>query len=121
MVVIPIETANLLRFFRTLQLSADKAVLRTVAGLKCPVHNRSRVAVCCGSDAAFASAPANGQPESDRCRESGAAVSRLCVSGSPLITQDAGFVVAPAIHPTVDRAAQPAGAPPHARSSVATL
>ena len=33
MVVIPIETANLLRFFRTLQLSADKAVLRTVAGL----------------------------------------------------------------------------------------
>src|SRR6266567_4185825 len=33
MVVIPIETANLLRFFRTLQLSAHKAVLRTVAGL----------------------------------------------------------------------------------------
>jgi hypothetical protein len=33
MVVILIETTNLLRFFRTLQLSADKAVLRTVARL----------------------------------------------------------------------------------------
>ncbi len=33
MVVIPIETTNLLRFFRTLQLSADVAILRTVAGL----------------------------------------------------------------------------------------
>ena len=33
MVVIPIETANLLRFFRTLQLSAHEAILRTVARL----------------------------------------------------------------------------------------
>src|SRR2546427_9038730 len=33
MVVILIETTNLLRFFRQLQLSADKAVLRTVARL----------------------------------------------------------------------------------------
>src|SRR5438034_11719661 len=33
MVVIPIETANLLRFFRTLQLSVHVAILRTVAGL----------------------------------------------------------------------------------------
>ena len=32
-VVILIETANLLRFFRTLQLSAHVAILRTVAGL----------------------------------------------------------------------------------------
>ena len=32
-VVILIQTTNLLRFFRTLQLSADKAVLRTVARL----------------------------------------------------------------------------------------
>ena len=33
MVVILIETANLLRFFRTLQLSVHVAILRTVAGL----------------------------------------------------------------------------------------
>ena len=33
MVVIPIETANLLRFFRTLQLPLHVAILRTVAGL----------------------------------------------------------------------------------------
>ena len=33
MVVILIETTNLLRFFRQLQLSADKAVLRTVPRL----------------------------------------------------------------------------------------
>jgi hypothetical protein len=33
MIVIPIETTNLLSFFRTLQLSANKPVLRTVAGL----------------------------------------------------------------------------------------
>ena len=33
MVVILIETTNLLRFFRTLQLSADEAILRTVARL----------------------------------------------------------------------------------------
>jgi hypothetical protein len=30
-IVIPIQTTNLLRFFRPLQLSPDKAVLRTVA------------------------------------------------------------------------------------------
>ena len=30
MVVIPVQTTDLLRFFRTLQLSADKAVLRTI-------------------------------------------------------------------------------------------
>ena len=33
MVVILIETANLLRFFRTLQLSVHVAILRTVPGL----------------------------------------------------------------------------------------
>jgi hypothetical protein len=32
-VVILIETTNLLRFFRTLQLSVHVAILRTVAGL----------------------------------------------------------------------------------------
>ena len=32
-IVIPIQTSDLLRFFRTLQLSSDKAVLRTVPGL----------------------------------------------------------------------------------------
>jgi len=29
-VVVPIQTTDLLRFFRTLQFSADKAVLRTI-------------------------------------------------------------------------------------------
>jgi len=33
MIVIPIQTTNLLWFFRPLQLSANKAVLRTVARL----------------------------------------------------------------------------------------
>ena len=33
MIVILVETTNLLRFFRALQLSADKAVLRTVPRL----------------------------------------------------------------------------------------
>jgi len=32
-IVIPIQTTNLLRFFRALQLSVNKAVLRTVARL----------------------------------------------------------------------------------------
>ena len=32
-IVTPLQTTNLLRFFRTLQLSVDKAVLRLVAGL----------------------------------------------------------------------------------------
>jgi DNA-binding NarL/FixJ family response regulator len=38
--VIPIETTNLLRFLRTLQLSADEAVLRTVARLKLSPKSR---------------------------------------------------------------------------------
>src|SRR5438045_288270 len=88
---------------------------------QCPVHYRSRVVACYETGAESASTRAGGRPESDRCRESGAAVSRLYVSGSPPVTRGAGFVVAPAIHPTADRAAQPAGAPPHARSCVATL
>src|SRR6266702_7674777 len=81
-------------------------------------HYRSTVAVCCGSGAAFASVRASGRLESDRCRESGAAVSRLYVSGSPPIARDAGFVVTSVIHPTVDRAVRRAGVRRHARSCV---
>jgi hypothetical protein len=44
MVVIPIQTTDLLRFFRALQLSSDKAVLRTVPR---PSHYRSTVVACC--------------------------------------------------------------------------
>jgi hypothetical protein len=63
------------------------------------------------ASAGFASVRSGGPLESDRCRESGATVSRLCVSGSPPITQDAGFVVTSAIHPTADTAL---GSPAHA-------
>src|SRR5215468_9023938 len=87
-------------------------------GSQCPAHYKSRVVVCCGSGAAFASVRSSGRPESDRCRESGAVVSRLYVSGSPPITRDAGFVVTSAVHPTADRAARLAGVPLRARSCV---
>ena len=45
------------------------------------------------------SAQLSGQLGSDRCRESGAAVLQLYVSGSPPITPAAAFAVTPAIHP----------------------
>ena len=62
------------------------------------------------------------RPESDRCKESDAAVSKLCVSGSPPTTPGAPFAARPAIHPTVHRAARLAGAPLRARScSTASL
>src|SRR5207344_2252399 len=93
-VMIPIQTTNLLRFFRTLQFSSHKAV-------------------------GFASTQPSGLPESDRCRESDAAVSKLYVFGSPPITLSAAFAARPAIHPTADRVARLAGAPPRARSCLA--
>ena len=46
-VVILITTSNLLRFFRSLQLSAHVAILRTVVRLNTPSHYRSRVVACC--------------------------------------------------------------------------
>src|SRR5215469_11409307 len=51
-----------------------------------------------------------------RCRESGAAVSRLYVFGSPPITPGAAFAARLAIHPIVDRAVLLAGALLRARS-----
>src|SRR5438445_13386547 len=49
---------------------------------RCPAHYKSRVAVCYGTDAGFASVPSSERLESDRCRGSGAAVSLPYVSGS---------------------------------------
>ncbi len=98
-----------------LRVGSDIAHCR---GSQCPAHYRSRVAVCSGTGAASASTQSSGRLGSDRCRESGAAVSRLYVSGSPPITQDAGFVVTSAIHPTADRAARLADARLRARSCV---
>jgi len=57
-----------------------------------------------------ASTRSSERPELDRCRESGAAISRLYVSGFPPITPGAAFAARPAIHPIVDRAALLAGA-----------
>jgi len=68
-------------------------------GSQCPDHCRSRVAACCETGAGFASARSNGRLESDRCRESDAAVSRLYVSGSPPKTRVAPLAARPAIHP----------------------
>src|ERR1035438_8855701 len=72
------------------------AVVRSQSGIahcrgsQCPAHYKSTVAACCGTGAGFASAPASERLESDRCRESGAAVSRLYVSGSRPTTRVAG-------------------------------
>src|SRR6201987_6042388 len=118
-VMIPIQTTNLLRFFRTLQFSSHKAVLRTIMSFNAQFHCRSTVVACYGTGAGFASTQLSGLPESDRCRESDAAVSKLYVFGSPPITLSAAFAARPAIHPTADRVARLAGAPPRARSCLA--
>ena len=73
-----------------------------------PGHDRSRVAAGCGTGARFASARSIGRLESDRCRESGAAVSPPYVSGSRPQTPIAPLA-RKAIHPAVDRAAQSDG------------
>src|SRR5205823_4210958 len=82
---------NLLRFFRTLQLSTHVTVLRTIVRLDAQPTIRSTVVACYGTDAGSASARASARLESDRCRESVAAVSRPYVSGSPPTTRAAGF------------------------------
>jgi hypothetical protein len=71
--------------------------------------------------ARIASARSSGRLESDRCRESGAAVSPPCVSGSQPKTRVAGFAARHVIHPAVDRAARRGGAPRLARSCSTTL
>src|SRR5216683_972959 len=109
MVVISIQTTELLGFLGALQLSTHKAELHC-RGSQCPAHCRSRVAACCGTGAGFASARSSGRRESDRCRESGAAVSRLYVSGSRPKTRVGRFAARSAIRPAVDRAAPPGGA-----------
>ena len=106
MVVILIETTNLLRFFSPVAAVRGQRGIAHCRASPCPVHCRSTIVACCGIDAEFASAPANGRRESVRCRGSGAAVSSPYVSGSPPTTRGVGFVATPAIHPVADRAAR---------------
>jgi hypothetical protein len=86
------QTSDLLRFLGTLQLSIDVVLLRTIVRLD------AQPAV--GPELSFAAEAVRSLhqreqacgPSRSRCRESGAAVSRLYVSGSPPITPAARFV-----------------------------
>jgi hypothetical protein len=93
MIVIPTQTKHRLRFFHPLQLSMDKVVLRTGARLDAQPAVGPELSFACASGAGFASMPASVRLESDRCRECGAAISGLYVSGSPPMAWDAGCVV----------------------------
>jgi hypothetical protein len=66
-VVILIETANLLRFFRALQLSVHVAILRTVAGLDAQA---TTVAVCYGTGVGAIKRAARIGPMQGICRSS---------------------------------------------------
>src|ERR1700746_1000921 len=80
------ETLRRLRPCDTTRSSVGQSGIAHCRAFQCPSHYRSRVVACYQTGVGFASTPTSGRPESVRCRESGAAVSRLYVFGSLPIT-----------------------------------
>src|SRR5882757_6511602 len=101
MVVILIETANLLRFFRTLQLSVHVAILRTVAGLNAQPTIGPELPFAAEAMRRLHQCDQAGGPNRTDAGNLAQQFRGFMFSGSPPITRDAGFVVTSAIHPTV--------------------
>src|ERR1700723_507920 len=110
MVVISIQPTNLLGFLGALHLSAHKTVLRAVVGLNAQPTVGPELPLAAKPVRGLHQPRSSGRLESDRRRESGAAVSRPYVSGSRPKTRIVRLAARPAIHPAVDRAAPRGGA-----------